>query len=209
MGVAGSSQGLGFAAAGLVSTVMACGLLLPVPGTVMSTDCNAAAPSRMPPAASTRRGSFGRSLWVTAEGVGVARLPTEPVTPNPAYLSRGLPPMLDLYFGPGACTRRRSRRLCLAALRGSATAFRHCCRIVTKSTAKCGAFDPRFFASWRCVIVAFEGVGHAYHRPCGGSRCIMCIGRVFSLPHQPSLFGTTGSSTIEVGFNRQTRARRG
>ena len=106
------SQGLGFAAAGLVSTVMACGLLLPGPGTVMSTDCNAAAPSRMPPAASTRRGSFGRSLWVTAEGVGVARLPTEPVTPNPAYLSRGLPPMLDLYFGPGACARRRSCRLC-------------------------------------------------------------------------------------------------
>ena len=108
----GSSQGLGGEAAGLVSTVMACGLLLPGPGTVMSTDCNAAAPSRMPPAASTRRGSFGLSLWVTAEWVGVARLPTEPVTPNPTYLSRGLPPMLDLYFGPGACTRRRSRQLC-------------------------------------------------------------------------------------------------
>jgi hypothetical protein len=97
----------------------------------------------------------------------------------------------------------------LAARIASATAFRHCCRIVTKSTAKCGAFDLRFFASWRCVIVAFEGGSYAYHRPCGGSRCIMCIGRVFSLPHQPSLFGTTGSSTIEVGFNRQTRVRRG
>jgi len=37
----------------------------------------------------------------------------------------------------------------LAALLASTIALRHCCRIVTKSTAKCGAFDPRFFASWR------------------------------------------------------------
>jgi hypothetical protein len=44
-----------------------------------------------------------------------------------------------------------------AALLASAIGFRHCCRIVTKSTAKCGAFNPRFFASWRACSVAFEG----------------------------------------------------
>ena len=58
--------------------------------------------------------------------------------------------------------------------------------------------DLRFFASWRWLKVAFEGAVHAYHRPCGGSRCIVCIGRVFSLPHQPSLFDTNSTSAIEV-----------
>ena len=58
------------------------------------------------------KGQFRSVFLGHGRRVGVARLPTEPVTPNPAYLSRGLPPMLDLYFGPGACACRRSRRLC-------------------------------------------------------------------------------------------------
>ena len=96
---AGKGDGAGVAAGRSVSsTLMAWGLLLPGPGAVTSTDCNsAAAPSRMPPAASTRRGSFGRSLWGTAAGVECCRIPTKPVTPIPAYLSRGLPPTLLLH----------------------------------------------------------------------------------------------------------------
>ena len=119
-GTAGEAEGAG-AGAGTpagrpLSTLTACGLVLEGPGTVISTDCSAAAPSRMPPAASTRRGSFGRSLWGTAEGVGVAALPIEPVTPNPAYLSRGLPPTLVLHFGSGTCRRGCSCRLCPAPM---------------------------------------------------------------------------------------------
>ena len=72
-GTAGEAEGAG-AGAGTpagrpLSTLTACGLVLEGPGTVISTDCSAAAPSRMPPAASTRRGSFGRSLWGTAAGL--------------------------------------------------------------------------------------------------------------------------------------------
>ena len=65
----GAGDGAGTPAGRPLSTLMAWGLLLEGPGTVISTDCSAAAPSRMPPAASTRRGSFGRSLWVTAAGL--------------------------------------------------------------------------------------------------------------------------------------------
>ena len=65
----GVEAGAGVAAGRLVSTLMVCGLLLPGPGPTISTDCSAAAPSRMAPAASTNRASFGRSLWVTAAGV--------------------------------------------------------------------------------------------------------------------------------------------
>ena len=65
----GVEAGAGVAAGPLVSTLMVCGLLLPGPGPTISTDCSAAAPSRMAPAASTNRASFGRSLWVTAAGV--------------------------------------------------------------------------------------------------------------------------------------------
>src|SRR5262245_48351334 len=69
----GDAKGAGGGAGGTpagrpLSTLMACGLL-DGPGTVISTDCSAAAPSRMPPAASTRRGSLGRSLWGTAAGL--------------------------------------------------------------------------------------------------------------------------------------------
>jgi hypothetical protein len=65
----GVEAGAGVAAGRLVSALMVCGLLLPGPGPTISTDCSAAAPSRMAPAASTNRASFGRSLWVTAAGV--------------------------------------------------------------------------------------------------------------------------------------------
>ena len=45
----------------------------------------------------------------------------------------------------------------LAALLASTIALRHCCRIVTKSTAKYGAFNPRFSPVGELSSVAFEG----------------------------------------------------
>jgi hypothetical protein len=150
---AGNGAGAGVAAGPLASTLMACGLLRPGPGPTMSTDCSAAAPSRTAPAASTNRGRFGLSFWVTAAGIGVAGLPTRSATPNPTYLSRRLPPTLDLHFRSAAWLSECPHRLCSLRL----TAVRYCCNFVTKCAAKCGALalSSRRFGG---RDVAFEGV---------------------------------------------------
>ena len=68
------------------------------------------------------------------------RISIKSATPNPTYLSRRLPPTLDLHFRSAAWLSECAHRL--YSLR--VTAVRHCCNFVTKCAAKCDALALSF-----------------------------------------------------------------
>jgi len=177
--------------------LMAWGLLPPGPGPTMSTDWSAAAPRRIAPAASTKRGSFGRSRWVTAAGVGVAGFGLNPYA-GPGLSESRTPANATFAFRP------RDLEAWVAVPTLLATpALTELPSITVAITSP----NPR-----RNVVqsaLGFRRVGerdssvrggsHAYHRHCGGSRRIVCIGRVlFSLSYEPGLHGTATASATEI-----------